>query len=209
MDHTPESAYAHLRDTHPDWFVTPPGDGTISIMRWPMTEGQVIYRDPWWMLLQDPVVHPDGRHDRYLRMLAPQPEPGVAVLPLLDVNVVLIEHFRHATRAWHWEIPRGGGTAGLAGKDNAAKELREELGAAPRELIELGTLHPDTGLLAQSVGLYAARIDEVGTVERGEGIRRARTFTFTEAERMAGSGRITDSFTLAAIFRARQAGLAG
>ena len=208
MDHTPESAYAHLRDTHPAWFVTPPGDGTISIMRWPMTEGQVIYRDQWWMLLQDPVVFPDGRHGRYLRMLAPQPEPGVAVLPLLGNDVVLIEHFRHATRAWHWEIPRGGGTAGLPDKDNAAKELKEELGAEPRELIELGALHPDTGILAQTAVLYAARIDEVGKVERGEGIRRARAFTFTEAERMAASGAVTDPFTIAALFRARQADLA-
>lgn len=209
MDHTPESAYAHLRDTHPAWFVTPSGDGTISIMRWPMTEGQVIYRDQWWILLQDPVVFPDGRHGRYLRMLAPQPEPGVAVLPLLGSDVVLVEHFRHATRAWHWEIPRGGGTAGLTDKDNAAKELKEELGSVPRELIELGTLHPDTGILAQAVALYAARIDEVGKVPRGEGIRRARAFNFTEAERMAGQGLITDAFTIAALFRARQAGLAG
>ncbi|MFF7953635.1 NUDIX hydrolase [Streptomyces griseorubiginosus] len=208
MDHTPESAYAHLRDTHPAWFVTPPGEGTISIMRWPMTEGQVIYRDQWWMLLQDPVVFPDGQHGRYLRMLAPQPEPGVAVLPLLGNDVVLIEHFRHATRAWHWEIPRGGGTAGLADKDNAAKEVKEELGAEPRELIELGALHPDTGILAPAVRLYAARIDEVGKVERGEGIRRARALPFTEAERMAGSGLITDAFTIAALFRARQASLA-
>ncbi|MFJ9580898.1 NUDIX hydrolase [Streptomyces sp. NPDC101191] len=208
MDHTPESAYAHLRDTHPAWFVTPPGDGTISIMRWPMTEGQVIYRDQWWMLLQDPVVFPDGRHGRYLRMLAPQPEPGVAVLPLLGNDVVLIEHFRHATRAWHWEIPRGGGTTGLADKDNVAKELKEELGAEPRELIELGAVHPDTGILAQAASLYAARIDEVGTADRAEGIRRTRAFTFTEAERMAGNGLITDAFTIAALFRARQAGLA-
>lgn len=209
MDHTPESAYAHLRDTHPAWFVTPSGDGTISIMRWPMTEGQVVYRDQWWMLLQDPVVFPDGRHGRYLRMLAPQPEPGVAVLPLMGDDVVLVDHFRHATRAWHWEIPRGGGTAGLADKDNAARELTEELGSVPRELIELGTLHPDTGILAQAVALFAARIDEVGKVARGEGIRRARAFTFAEVERMAGQGLITDAFTIAALFRARQAGLAG
>ncbi|MFI9771903.1 NUDIX hydrolase [Streptomyces sp. NPDC052415] len=208
MDHTPESAYSHLRDTHPDWFATPSGEKTISIVRWPMTEGQVIYRDQWRMLLQDPVILPDGRNGRYLRMLTPQPEPGVAVLPLLGSDVVLIERFRHATRAWHWEIPRGGGTAGLTDEDNAAKHLQEELGSAPRDLLELGTLHPDTGILAQAVALYAARIGEVGAVPPGEGIRRARAFTFTEAEQMAGQGLITDAFTIAALFRARQSGLA-
>jgi ADP-ribose pyrophosphatase len=207
MDHTPESAYAHLRDTHPAWFLTPPGDGTISIMHWPMTEGQVIYRDQWWMLLQDPVVFPDGQQGRYLRMVSPQVEPGVAVLPLLGGDVVLIEHFRHATRAWHWEIPRGGATAGLAHADNAAKELQEEIGAPATEFIDLGTVHPDTGILADAVQLYAARIDTVGELERGEGIRRARTVPFAEAEKMALTGEITDAFTITALFRARQAGL--
>ncbi|WP_260848717.1 pyridoxal-dependent decarboxylase [Streptomyces sp. SLBN-118] len=107
VDHTPQSAYAHLRDTSADLFLTPPGDGAIGIRRWPVTEGQVIHRDQRWMLLQDPVVFPDGRHGRYLRMVSPQPQPetGAAVLPLLGGNVVLIQHFRHATRAWRWEIP--------------------------------------------------------------------------------------------------------
>ncbi|MGW3930360.1 NUDIX hydrolase [Streptomyces microflavus] len=207
MDHTPESAYAHLRDTHPAWFLTPPGDDAISIMRWPMTEGQVIYRDQWWILLQDPVVFPDGQHGRYLRMVSPHEEPGVAVLPLLGGDVVLIEHFRHATRAWHWEIPRGGATAGLAHADNAAKEMREEIGTAATGFIDLGTVHPDTGILADAVQLYAARIDTVGELERAEGIRRARTVPFAEAEKMALTGEITDAFTITALFRARQAGL--
>ncbi|MFJ5635263.1 NUDIX hydrolase [Streptomyces goshikiensis] len=209
MDHTPESAYAHLRDTRPSWFLTPSKKGGISIEHWPMTEGQVVYRDERWILLQDPVVFPDGTPGRYLRMLAPHTNPAVAVLPVLDEGkVVLIERFRHATRSWHWEIPRGGGSAGLDGEENAAKELQEEIGAPPRELISLGTLHPDTGILASEVELYAARIDAVGDLESGEGVRHARTVTFAEAEQMAASGRITDALTLAALFRARHAGLA-
>jgi ADP-ribose pyrophosphatase len=207
MDHTPESAYAHLRDTHPELFKTPPGDGTIRIMRWPMTEGQVIHRDRWWMLLQDPVAFPDGRHGHYLRMLAPK--PGVAVLPLLgrDNDVVLTKQFRHATRAWHWEIPRGDGTEGLSDTDNAAKELAEETGATPRELIPLGILHPDTGILGQPIALYAARIDTVGETAHTEGIRRLRTVPFTEAEQLAQAGDITDAFTIGALFRAHRTGL--
>lgn len=208
MDHTPESAYAHLRDTRPSWFLTPPGEGGIGIVRWPMTEGQVVYRDQWWMLLQDPVLFPDGRSGRYLRMISPQLAPAVAVLPMLGKEeVVLIEHFRHPTRSWHWEIPRGGGSTGLGGEENATKELQEELGVPARELIGLGTLHPDTGILASEVELYAARIDAVGEVATGEGIRRARIVGFAEAEQLAESGRISDSFTIAALFRARRAGL--
>ncbi|MER6126565.1 NUDIX hydrolase [Streptomyces sp. NPDC001795] len=208
MNSTPEAAYTHLRRTQPNLFNTPPGDGAISIVRGPLAEGRVVHHDQWWTLLQDPVVFPDGQHGHYLRMIPSQPELGTAVLPLISGKVVLIEHFRHATRTWHWEIPRGGGTAGLSEKDNAAKELEEELGATATELVELGTLHPDTGILAQPVALFAARINEVGEVARGEAIRRARTVMFAEAEEMAGSDAITDAFTITALFRARRAGLA-
>ncbi|WP_328891716.1 NUDIX hydrolase [Streptomyces sp. NBC_00316] len=131
----------------------------------------------------------------------------MAVLPLLGGEVVLIEHYRHATRAWHWEIPRGGGIPGLISTDNSARTLQEKIGASARELIPLGKVHPDTGLLADAVLLYAARIDEVGDVPYGKGIRQARTVSFARAEAMARAGEITDVFTLAALMRARLAGL--
>ncbi|MGV9901941.1 hypothetical protein ACWDU8_05470 [Streptomyces sp. NPDC003388] len=100
MDHTPESAYAHLRDTRPTWFSSPPGDGAIGIMRWPMTEGQVLHRDEERVVLEDPVVLPDGQHHRLLRIVPARPEPSVAVLPLLGGQVVLVDRFRHAARTW-------------------------------------------------------------------------------------------------------------
>lgn len=208
IDHTPQSAYAYLRDTHPAWFLSPPGEGAIGIMRWPMTEGQVVHRDEERVVLEDPVIMPDGQQARRLRLLAARPEPQVAVLPLLDGDVVLTDRFRHATRAWQWEILRGAGHEGMADIDNAARHLQDQLGAAATELIGLGKVHPDAGILAESVLLYAARIDAVGDIAHGDGIRRAHTVAFAEAEQMALTGQITDALTLAALFRARQAGLA-
>ncbi|MGX1886805.1 NUDIX hydrolase [Streptomyces sp. NPDC055287] len=210
VDHTPQSAYAHLQDSQPELFTSPPGGGTIDILRWPMASGEVVYQDAWFTLVKDRVRFPDGRPGTYIRLMPSLKEPGVAILPLLGEDVVLIEHFRHATRAWHWEIPRGGGTAGLAPAENAAKELQEEIGAAPAgELVPLGQLHPDTGILSGAVELFAARIDAVGDVEHSEGIRRARALPFATAEKMAAAGEITDVFTLCALLRARGAGLVG
>lgn len=209
MDHTPESAYAHLRDTHPRWFLSPPGDGAIGIMRWPMTEGQVLHRDEERMVLEDPVVLPDGRHARCLRLLGARPEPPVAVLPLLDGDVVLVDRFRHAARTWQWEILRASGIQDVADTDNAARQLHDQLGTAATELIGLGEVHLDPAILAEAVSLYAARIDAVGDPEHGSGIRTVRTVAFGEAEEMALTGRITDAVTITTLFRARQAGLPG
>ncbi|MET8586419.1 hypothetical protein ABZX39_36965 [Streptomyces collinus] len=209
MDHTPQSAYAHLRARQPRWFLTPHGDSAINIMRWPMVEGQVLHRDEDGVVLEDPVVLPDGQHARRLRLLSARPEHQVAVLPLLAGSVVLTERFQHATRTWHWEILRAAGVEGLAGTDNAAGQLQDKFGASALELIGLGQVHPDPRVLADPVLLYAGRIDTVSEVAASGGIRRAWTVPFAEAEEMALTGLITDAVTISALFRARHSGLTG
>ncbi|MGI5135971.1 MULTISPECIES: hypothetical protein [unclassified Streptomyces] len=81
------------------------------------------------------------------------------------------------------------------------------MSAHPRQTVPLGELHPDTGLLAQQVQLFAARVESVGELERHEGIRRAKVVTCAEAEEMVRTGDITDAFTIAVLYRARLAGL--
>ncbi|MFD9353715.1 NUDIX hydrolase [Streptomyces sp. NPDC060031] len=202
--------YELLRAQRPELFRNEPGG--IEILSDPAAvaaAGGVLYQDPYVMLVRDPVRFPDGREGTYIRSIGPTAEPGCVVLPLLGDEVVLIEHFRHATRSWHWELPRGFGTGGVTDEANAAKELDEEIGAGVLELIPLGVLHPDTGVLGDRVRLFAARIDKVGVLAGGEGIRSALTVPFAEAETMVADGRITDAFTMAALLRARLAGLAG
>ncbi len=159
-------------------------------MRWPMVEGQVLHRDEDGLVLEDPVVLPDGQHARRLRLLSARPEHQVAVLPLLADSVVLTERFQHATRTWHWEILRAAGTEGLADTDNAARQLQDQLSASASELVGLGQVHPDPRVLADPVLLYAGRIDTVGEVAAAHGIRRVCTVPFAEAEEMALTGLI-------------------
>jgi ADP-ribose pyrophosphatase len=204
------NTYDRLRTERPELFVNSPGG--IEILSDPESvaaAGGVVYEDPYVMVLRDPVRFPDGRTGTYIRSIGTTAEPGCVVLPLLDGEVVLVEHFRHATRSWLWEVPRGFGTRGLAGEQNAAKELREEIGADVHELIPLGAVHPDSGAVGDRVLLYAARIDAIGALALGEGIRRTLTVSFAEAEEMVGDGRITDAFTIVVLSRARLAGVTG
>ncbi|MFC4467567.1 NUDIX hydrolase [Streptomyces xiangluensis] len=172
----------------------------------------VVSADRFLLHLRDPVRFPDGRTGLYNRILPPpSATPGVVVLPLLgpDGAIVLVEHHRHATREWHWEVPRGFGEAGATEEENVTRELGEELTARPERVIPLGELHPDTGLLAHRVKLYAAYVDRIGDLEKGEGIRQAITVSPDEAEDMIRNGDITDGFTIAVLYRARLAGLFG
>ncbi|MFI1973664.1 NUDIX hydrolase [Streptomyces wedmorensis] len=171
-----------------------------------MTSVGVVYEDSYITVLRDPVRFPDGALGFYVRIVETAGFPGVVVLPFLGDQVVLIDHYRHATRRWHLEAPRGFGEEGSS-EQNAVRELTEELGAEVDQLVALGIVHADSGLLAGYVALYAARIVRYGQVETAEGIRRAVPLTFTDAEELVRTGEVTDGLTIAALARARLAGL--
>ncbi|MFE3247283.1 NUDIX hydrolase [Streptomyces sp. NPDC059209] len=218
----PTPTYDELRRAHPQMFANVP-DG-IEILLDPAdieaARGSVgsdepvgvVYHDPYITLVRDAVRFPGGALGLYTRVLPAVDTPGVVVLPLMDggpdsPDVVLVEHYRHATRAWHLEAPRGMGEPGSTAPENAIRELREELGVPPGELIPLGRVHADTGLLGGHAELYAARIPAVGALDTAEGIRRAVVMPPLRAEELIGRGEITDGFTIAALTHARLAGL--
>ncbi|SIR87752.1 NUDIX hydrolase [Micromonospora avicenniae] len=167
----------------------------------------VVYQDEYLTLVRDPVRFPGGGLGTYIRKMPSGGADGVVLLPVLDRTIVLIEHFRHATRRWHLEAPRGFGEAGVPPAEQAARELQEEIGVVPARLVELGSMHPDTGTSTDEVRLYLAEITELGPPDADEGIRAVRTYPVQRVGDLIRDGVITDSFTIAAWSRATLRGL--
>lgn len=167
----------------------------------------VVYEDEYLILVRDAVRFPSGRLGTYVRMVPTEVTPGVAVLPMLGEDIVLLRHFRHATRTWQLEIPRGFGSPGNDGPANARKELAEEIGAGADELLSLGPFHPNTGVSSETVELFFARIDQIGTLEQDEGITHVRALPPAAVRDLIATGELTDSFTIAAYLRAHLRGL--
>ncbi|MGN9775393.1 NUDIX hydrolase [Micromonospora sp. H33] len=220
--------YVELRRRQPELFANPPGSA-VEILDEPeqvaaaeqaradvlrarglpaeWSRAGVVYRDDYVTLVRDPVRFPGGVLGTYLRSLPSSGADGLVVLPVLDGSVVLVEHFRHTTRRWHLEAPRGFGEAGVPPEEQAARELREEIGVAPARLVDLGVLHPDTGIATSMVRLYLAEIAELGDLAAEEGIRAARTYPAGRVGELIRDGVVTDSFTIAAWTRAWLRGL--
>jgi ADP-ribose pyrophosphatase len=118
----------------------------------------VAFRDQYVLLLRDAVRFTDGSLGTYIRMVSPEDcFPGVVILPVWQGKVLLIRHFRHATRGWHLEIPRGFGVDRDA-EVSARRELTEEIGAADIRLMSLGGIYPDAGADSSQVSMFYAEV---------------------------------------------------
>jgi len=220
--------YAAIRRQRPELFTNPPGAAheilfdpreikaaeTAETARlnsrglpssWSRTG--IVYQDPYQIVVRDAVRHPDGSLGTYVRTMPTNSNIGVAILPILDGEVVLLRHFRHATRGNHLEIPRGFGEPGIAPAEQAQKELREEIGSSADKLIDLGGFHSNTGIATDYTALYLAEIHELGEPQTSEGISDIMTYPARDVARMIRLGKITDSFTIGAFTRALLAGL--
>ena len=164
----------------------------------------VLAEDPYLLVLRDAVRFADGSYGLYNRLIVPS---GAAMLPVLDGRIVLLNRFRHGTRAWHLEAPRGSFSGEGTHEDEARRELSEEIGAHAIEMVDLGTLHSTTGCLDEAHHLFLARIDGIGTPDKHEAIVEFCTFEIAETEQKISDGTITDGPTLALFLRARLRGL--
>jgi ADP-ribose pyrophosphatase len=129
------------------------------------------------------------------------------MLPEMNGKLLLMHQFRHATRSWHWEIPRGFGEPGVEAEDQARAEIEEEIGGEIAELTNLGLYFNNTGLEGNPIYLFLAKMALVGEPKLKFGVDKFIWVSIAELEKMIADGEITDGFTIAAYTKAKLKGL--
>lgn len=174
----------------------------------------VLISDPWFTVVRDLVRFPDGSigtYDRFFYTKGLEGGHNVVVLPLHKARIILIRHFRHATRQWHWEVPRGFGEPMVAAEEMAREELREELGVEAEKITHLGMAHQDTGAFYGQAEYYLAEVSEppkeLPESAKNEGISEFRLVTPQEFSQMILGGEMTDYFSIVAYTFAKERGL--
>lgn len=176
----------------------------------------IVSEDIYWIWKRDPVIFPSGALGTY-NSLSWKTEAGVVVLPILpDGRIALNLNFRHATRSWEWELPRGCSLKGEGSYEAAIREVQEETGLQVKKLVSLGSIAPDTGVLSTVVDVYAGWVGEEreATPEYSEAIDGIHLFTLREIDEglkrgyieseTRGKVPIRDSFLTFALYQAKE-----
>lgn len=132
----------------------------------------IVKRDDYWLWLNDACLFPNGRKGVYGRLLwlkDLESPSGVAVMPVMnDGRIVLNCNYRHATRSWEIELPRGVVNFGEDIEAAAVREVVEETGMAVAHLKRLGEIPTDTGITGTVAPIYIAKVTASGQAQPEE-----------------------------------------
>ena len=146
-------------------------------------------------------------------MLTPAGKPGIygevhfhnkaiGIAPYQDGNIWLVGQYRFTLGFYSWEIPTGGGPEGETPEESALRELREETGLIAHKLEPILEMHLSNAVSDEWGIVYLATELEQGEAqpEETEDLRVKRV-TLDEAYAEVEARRITDSLSVAAIYK--------
>ncbi len=165
-------------------------------------DGEYKYRGKIVKIRFDRVRLPDGKETT--REVCEHPG-GVAILPLNEKNeVVMVRQFRYTFGEVLLEIPAGKmDFDGEGHLECGLRELREETGITPKEMIYLGCVYPSPGILSEVLHLYLAKgLKEGAPSPDDDEYIDTEVIPFETLKRMIAENVVKDAKTIAAVFRA-------
>lgn len=147
------------------------------------------------------------------QVLTPRKTPGiygtvsfkhraVGVIPYADGYIWLVGQYRFPLKQYSWEIPEGGSPQGEDLVETARRELKEETGLEAKTFELITRMHLSNSVSDEYGEIFLARDITVGTPnpEDTEELSLQR-ISLEEAYRLVVDGTITDSLSVAGIFR--------
>lgn len=158
--------------------------------------GKIIFTE-WFKM-------PSGEEEDYLLMRTEEGMHSCMILPVTDDgHVVVQEEFRHAANRLILEIPGGCAEPGETPDEAILRELREESGYEPNELVSLGIHMPDPNFLRVEHHLYLGLgCRKVAEIERDTSdFIETRLYKVEDWIQMCLNGRIIDGKSVTATMR--------
>lgn len=128
-------------------------------LMWEASEKKLLLHTPVYDVYSQKETAPNGLSGTYITTDAPD---WVMVIPVIGDEFLLVKQWRHSSMELSIEFPGGVCDKGEEPRESALRELTEETGYVPGELIHLGSFSPNPALFSNKMHVYLAQ-DLVGT----------------------------------------------
>ena len=134
--------------------------------------------------------------------------PGaVAVVPIIEDDIILVRQYRSALDDFLLEIPAGlRDVDGEAPIDTAQRELIEEIGMEAGQLTPLAAVHNSVGYSDEQIHIFVgtelAEVERAVTDSPEEKEMQIVRIPLNEAKAMIASGEVTDAKTIIGVLGA-------
>lgn len=167
---------------------------------WQTVSETHIYENPWIQLTEFGVRNPSGNPGIY--GVVHFKNVAVGVVPYEAGYIWLVGQYRYPLKRYSWEIPEGGGAIGVDALASAKRELKEETGLTAAHYQVIVNMHLSNSVSDEVAVVFLATGLTVGEAEPEETEELAiQKVTLAEAYARVETGEITDSMTVATIYK--------
>lgn len=169
-------------------------------------ESREIYKGRTIHVAVDKVRLPN---DREMDIEIVHHKGAVAIVPVIDDDVLMVRQYRYTTGGWLLEIPAGKLEPDEKPEACAIRETEEETGYRPSELEPLGWIWPTPGFCDEKIWLFLARgLEQTQQGLEDDEVLELERMPLKEAIEKAAKGEIHDGKSNVALLRAaRKLGL--
>ncbi len=158
-------------------------------------------------LIEEDVSLPNGQSIIHTTIVHPG---AVVILPILENGQILtINQFRPSLNDWIIELPAGTIEVNEDPIISAMRELEEETGYSAQTFIPLGQMHPCAGFCDEIQYVFIAR--DLNKTQRltcdDDEIIEVKPQSVETLDQWIVNGQITDSKTIACLYKAKLSGL--
>lgn len=160
----------------------------------------IIYKSKYNLLVRD-LVHKknDNNYFAYERIIKPNSNNAIVIIPKYNNDFILLNQFRHALRENQLCFPRGFGEPNLSIENNAKKEIKEELNSDTISCTKIGNVVADSGLCGEKVNICLCEITKPTIKKDYEGIENIIQLNDDDLHYLIKNNQINDGFTLSAL----------
>ena len=165
-----------------------------------ITSSRALYQNPWIQLIEHQIINPAGKPGIY--GVVRFKNRAVGVVPFDNGDIWLVGQYRLPLEKYSWEIPEGGSPEGEELLETARRELKEETGLVATTFEPLLQMHLSNSVTDEFGSVFLARglRQEKSSPEETERLQVRKT-ALEDAYAEVEAGRITDSLSVAAIYK--------